>query len=65
MIDLLFGKDKPIFIDDSFVQYDTIREKKAFELLAKRAKEGQQIIFFTCRPVPDFDGDRNIINLTI
>lgn len=60
--DLLFGKDKPLFIDDAFLQYDSEREKKAFDLLKKRADEGQQIIFFTCKPYPYAEG-ANIINL--
>ncbi len=63
VIDLLFGKDKPIFIDDAFLQYDEEREKTAFKLLSERAKEGQQIIFFTCRPIPEFEGNANIIDL--
>ena len=63
IIDLLFGKDKPIFIDDAFLQYDTQREEAAFNLLSERAWEGQQIIFFTCRPIPKLSVDINMINL--
>ena len=60
--DLLFGKNKPLFIDDAFLQYDSDREKKAFDLLKKCADEGQQIIFFTCKEYPETEG-ANIINL--
>lgn len=63
VIDLLFGKDKPIFIDDAFLQYDEKRELSAFKLLSERANDGQQIVFFTCRPIPDFEGSANIIDL--
>lgn len=63
IIDLLFGKDKPIFIDDAFLQYDSEREKAAFSLLSERAAEGQQIIFFTCRPAPELYEGANVISL--
>lgn len=63
IIDLIFQNDKPIIIDDAFLQYDTEREKAAFSLLCRRAAEGGQIIFFTCRPIPQLQGDINVINL--
>ena len=47
--DTLFGTNNPIFIDDGFVQFDEEREEKALNELSRRAREGQQIIMFTCR----------------
>ncbi len=63
IIDLIFQNDKPIIIDDAFLQYDEEREKAAFSLLCHRAAEGGQIIFFTCRPIPQIQGDINVIDL--
>ncbi|MBO4897563.1 MAG: AAA family ATPase [Clostridia bacterium] len=61
--DTLFGQTKPIFIDDGFAQYDKGREDNAFSELLHRAKNGQQIIMFTCRKPEINKDDVNIINL--
>lgn len=63
IIDLLFENNKPIFIDDAFLQYDKKREYAAFRLLLKKAEEGRQIIFFTCKDIPPFLESANIIDL--
>ena len=61
--DILFGTDKPLFIDDPFLTYDTIREGNLMRYLKERSDGGQQIVIFACRNIENAE-DLNTIFLT-
>jgi len=48
VINLLNSKNKIIFLDDTFTQYDDIRAKAAFDYVLRLAQECQ-VIMFTCQ----------------